>query len=81
MPKEAGTKGRQDRLNPLPDIGQSMTIGQIHDLLSSSDKDVLIAASRSDKHDGLQAFDGFFQVVVNQNIVVFVVILNLTAWP
>src|SRR5579863_247527 len=72
-------KGIKNTLHPVSNICQATTIRQGHCNLLLVRQRPAPAGQALGAHNRLQAFDGLPQVIVDQNIVVFVVILNLTA--
>src|SRR5215469_4279801 len=69
----------QNRLDPIPGIVQTIPLGHANFLLIFFGRSFPRASQSFREYDGAQFIGGLFQAVVHQNIVVFVVILNLLA--
>src|SRR5215831_14363811 len=69
----------QNRLDPTPGIVQTIPLGHANFLLIFFGRSFPRASQSFREYDGAQFIGGLFKAVVHQNIVVFVVILNLPA--
>src|SRR4030088_2342216 len=66
-------------LHPVANVSQSAAFRQLQDFTLFIRERPPGAAQTAGPHNRLQALDGILQLVVYQNIVVFVIILNLTS--
>ena len=73
------TKGREDRLNPLPHIDETAGFGQINDAAFLIAQSALQSPQTLGQNDGPQLLARFFEHVVDQHIIVLVIFRDLAA--
>src|SRR5580698_5006903 len=74
-----GTKGTQDRGDPVLHICQPVAVRKIQNGLLFTGKRAAQAPQAIRENDRAQAFDRLLEIVVDQNVSILVVVLNLTA--
>ncbi len=70
------TKGQQDGLHRLAYVSQPTTVGKFHDLLFLIGKWAIKTVEPLCLHNGTQLLASVDQLVIDQNVVVFVILLD-----
>src|ERR1035438_9787347 len=74
---EGSTKGCEDRLHLLPQVSHAKAFRALNNRILLLGKGLLLTAQTLRKDDGDQPFDRFFELIVNQDVIVLIVLRDL----